>query len=208
MIAHPTMSTRRVRFSETVEEYEHEDENPLNLPPPLTPILVPHSALRPNECEPLDFSLPSTLLRTDSRLDSTILDEPACALAYPEIHIRVPSSNGMRGLCTVALLTPCTVGDVLTALHNNLRQPPETREGVEQDVEWFHSRRVDTLASYCADLDKLTRLEIISTEAATGARRIDLLRGKVSFAGTTVPDPTEPHRWELLLDFAQRYAKP
>ncbi|KAJ6453780.1 hypothetical protein C8R45DRAFT_1038858 [Mycena sanguinolenta] len=208
MIARPIMAPKRVRFSGTVEEYEHENEDPPNPPSPLTPILVLHSALRPNECEPLDFSLPSTLLRTDSRLESMILDEPACAPApsNSEIHIRVPSPDGTRGLCTVALPTPCTVGDILTTLHNNLRQPHEAREGVEQDVQWYHSRRVATLADHCAGLDKPKQLDIISVEVTTGTRRVDLLRGQVLFAGIVVPDPTEPHRWELLLDFAQRYA--
>ncbi|KAF7341743.1 hypothetical protein MSAN_02073100 [Mycena sanguinolenta] len=199
-----TMSTKRVRFSETVEEYEHEKAN---LPSLLTPIFVIHSALRPNECEPLDFSLPSTLLRTNSGPESMVLDEPACAPLHPEVHIRVLSADDTRGLCTVALPTPCTVGDVLTTLHHNLRQP-EMREDLQQGTEWYHSRRVGTLAHHCAGLDKLTRIDVISAEATTGTRRVDLLRGKVLFAGITVPDPTEPHKWELLLNFAQRYAGP
>ncbi|KAJ7264535.1 hypothetical protein B0H12DRAFT_1230724 [Mycena haematopus] len=136
------MSPRRVRFSETVDEFEHKSEVLLN-----TPIL--HSSLRPNECEPLDFSLPSVLLRADPPLDLAVLNEPACAPLYPEVHIRVPSADGTRGLCIIALPIPCTVGDVLTTLHDNLRQP-ESSNGWENDLEWYHTRRVDTLPNYCA----------------------------------------------------------
>ncbi|KAJ7921188.1 hypothetical protein B0H13DRAFT_161046 [Mycena leptocephala] len=161
-------------------------------------------------CLSLDLSLPSAVFRADAQLDPALLNKPACAPPLSEVHIRVPSADGpgARGLCTLAVAhaprgAPVTVGDVLSALRDRLRQP-EAITSADPDARRCHAKRVRTLNAYCAGLDVATRAETRRAEAAVGTRRVDCLRGKVLFAGITV----EPQRWQLHLEFSERYAQP
>ncbi|KAJ7851245.1 hypothetical protein B0H14DRAFT_829729 [Mycena olivaceomarginata] len=211
----PTMSKsvspKCLRFNQTVEVYEHpetETESPSNAAPPRATAPVLHSTLRPGECSPLDFSLPADVFIADPRLDNTLLTKSACTPPQREVYVRVPSANGPRGLCNIGVAhspaTECvTVGDVLTAIHNALRQKEVS---VEKDVRRHHERRVATLEQYCSALDKPTRAKIDLDEATGGTRRVDQLRGNVLFAGIIVPSPEVPSKWELRLEFSERYA--
>ncbi|KAF8153648.1 hypothetical protein K438DRAFT_1987451 [Mycena galopus ATCC 62051] len=192
------MPTKQVRFSEIVDQYEDRTE-PCNL----------HPALCPEGCIPgLDFSMPSVLFRANSRLESALLNMPAYTppIDISEVQIRVLYAGGMRGLCTIAIPPISTVGDVLTTIHEKLRQPVLDVPAGE-NIDWYHSQRVKTLDAYCSALNKRARRDTNSMEAATGMRRLDLLRGKVLFAGIVVPDITEPHKWELILESCERYTK-
>jgi hypothetical protein len=208
------MPPKHLRFSETVDEYEaHEVADPLEdvTAPALasTPIQL-HPSLTPKQCLSLDLSLPSAVFRADAQLDPALLNKPACAPPLSEVHIRVPSADGAgaRGLCTLAVAhaprgAPVTVGDVLSALRDRLRQS-EAIAGADPDVRRYHAQRVRTLDMYCVHLDAATRAETRRAEAAAGTRRVDRLRGKVIFAGISV----EPQRWQLHLEFSERYAQP
>jgi hypothetical protein len=133
--------------------------------------------------------LPSAVFRADAQLDPALLNKSACAPPLSEVHICVPSADGpgAHGLCTFAIAheprgAPVTVGDVLSALRDRLRQS-EAIAGADPHVRRYHAQRVRTLDVYYAGLDAATRAETRRAEAAAGTHCVDRLRGKVIFAG-------------------------
>ncbi|KAJ6566586.1 hypothetical protein B0H19DRAFT_1138220 [Mycena capillaripes] len=199
-----SMAHKQLRFGQTVDEIEeHRIADPASEEQSNA---ILHPALRPNECPALDFSLPSSVFRAEAHLSPVLLSKPACSPPRSSVKIRVPSTDGQRGLCTFDVVhvpkgEPVTVGDVLSAIRDKLRQPEKI---ADQDVHWYHAQRVHTLDAYCASLDAATRSETKCKEVDTKTRRVDRLCGKVLFAGITF-SAAEPDKWHLNLEFSDRY---
>ncbi|KAJ7090959.1 hypothetical protein C8R43DRAFT_291671 [Mycena crocata] len=200
-----TASPKQLRFNPTVDEYEERedfDSGPES-EDALTPVL--HAALKPGECTPFDFSLPSSIFRAHPQLDPSLLDEPACTPPLTEVNIRIASVDSARGLCRIRVRhspedESVTVGDVLTQIREALRRAEVI---IDQDVAWPHAQRLATLEAYGVNVDPKTLREAKSSEEAAGTRLVDRLLGEVLFAGITV----EREYWQLHLQLSDRYTR-
>ncbi|KAJ7605785.1 hypothetical protein FB45DRAFT_1140821 [Roridomyces roridus] len=190
---------KKLRFNSMVDEISEVDGNS---PTTLSP------ALRTGTCLPLDFSLPSAVFRADHRLDNVLLEKPACIPTRTHATISVSSAHSAEELCTFDVVhkvqgEPITVGDVLSCIHENLRQPePSSFEPpAEGDIEWFHARRVRTLGGFLDHLDPVVRRDARDAERDAGVRLVDWFCGDVRFNGVVVRSDL----WEVVLGPEERY---
>ncbi|KAJ7785175.1 hypothetical protein DFH07DRAFT_4474 [Mycena maculata] len=197
------MAPKQLRFNPTVDEYEERDDQPTCASGSI-PIL--QSALRPGQCLALDFSLPSAFFRADPRLNHTLMSKPACNPPQSRVTVRVASAHSEHGLCTFPVVhnpegDAVTVGDVLTAIRDKLRQVDATTDG---NAQWYHARRVRTVDQYAGNLHAAERRETQRAEEAAGTRRVDRLLGDVIFNGIVVCP--ERGYWRVDLQASSRYA--
>ncbi|KAJ7161890.1 hypothetical protein C8R43DRAFT_991701 [Mycena crocata] len=216
------MSTKSksVSFSLSVDEYTAINSpeswtSPLkNQPPTPGPAqdapfraasgLQMHPALSPAHALKLDFSFPSDAFRRNPQLTG-LLDVPACHPPRDVIVVRI--KKGVFKERVEVKHTPSgravTVGDVLTAVQNRLRQrdpdaPIETRP--------YMRRRIETVNGYRAGpRDRRAEAQTVAAEAASAARLVDRLLGHTLFKGLQ-PRSGEPDSyWEINLDKPRRY---
>ncbi|KAJ7438172.1 hypothetical protein FB451DRAFT_1570413 [Mycena latifolia] len=201
------MPPKQLRFNPTVDEYE---ERQISNPPKAihSPTSAPvlYRTLRPGECPGLDFSLPSYIFRADPALDLATLNRPASNPPLTCITVRIPSPASI-GLCRFEVLhsprgQAVTVGDVLSAIREHLRQPFASSDSTVHD---YYARRVQTVGNYCGNVDERTRRKNKDTEGEPGIRRVDHLQGKVLFAGIEVRDTSDGPIWHMKLEESPRY---
>ncbi|KAJ7467372.1 hypothetical protein B0H11DRAFT_2046882 [Mycena galericulata] len=208
------MAAKQLRFNSTVDEYEERDESKTHWQTTcdagLASSLTPSLFLRPGQCPAFDFSLPSSVFRADPRMDPAIMSQIACTPPQSRVIVRVASAHSTHGLCTFPVVHnpegyPVTVGDVLSTIRDKLRQLEAT---TDPDAEWYHARRVDTVAEYLGTLDEPTRWETKRVEEASGTRRVDRLLGNVVFDGVVLKLTSgEPDCWLVDLQACPRYAR-
>ncbi|KAJ7644467.1 hypothetical protein FB45DRAFT_1053224 [Roridomyces roridus] len=139
-----------------------------------------------------------------------------------QITIRIAAVGSSRGLCVLGISSRnrqgeadfITVGDVLTTIHDTLRQQLSLQEADSAargaDVQRYRVHRVSTVDTYleASHLDPGTCRDVKRAEVITGVRRVDLLRGAVMFDGIVVKSksPGKPEMWLVGLTPAERYA--
>ncbi|KAJ7844688.1 hypothetical protein B0H13DRAFT_1908753 [Mycena leptocephala] len=171
----PKKEKKEVRWKLTVDEYVIRNSpeswtSPLpGANPPPTPVPQPppppqpnqdlplpatlelHHSLTPASALQLDFSFPSRAFRLNPQLTQPLLNEPACTPPKPSGARR--RAHPARGAVTV--------GDVLTAIQNRVRQYDDG-QAPPAAAPYMH-RRIATVNGYCAGRD--ARREAATVEA-------------------------------------------
>ncbi|KAJ7892234.1 hypothetical protein B0H13DRAFT_1886879 [Mycena leptocephala] len=229
----PKKDKKEVRWKLTVDEYvirnspESWTSVPLpdaspaptpvpNPPPPPQPnqdlplpaTLELHRSLTPASALQLDLSFPSYAFRQNPQLTQTLLNEPACTPPQAVVHLRI--SAGVYAAELDVVHTPrgqaVTVGDVLTAIQNRVRQydgghaPPAAAP--------YMQRRIATVNGYCAAAGRDAPREAANVEAerAGKGRFVDHLLGHTMFAGLTPQLGQPDNSWQVELVVPERYA--
>ncbi|KAF8186073.1 hypothetical protein K438DRAFT_1973448 [Mycena galopus ATCC 62051] len=216
----------KVQWKLTVEEYEiHNSPESWTsalpgpstaspkLPPPPRPNqnlplqggLELHPALTPAQALQLDFSFPSAAFRANPQLTQTLLDAPACQPKQGVLHLSIGAGRYTAELDIVH--NPpgrtVTVGDVLGAIQNHLRQYDR---GAPREAAPYTQRRIETVNGYCPTLDARTKAGQIAAEAQGRGRFVDRLLGHTRFAGLTPRLGGPDNCWEVELVIPERYA--
>ncbi|KAJ7683781.1 hypothetical protein B0H17DRAFT_27157 [Mycena rosella] len=202
-----TMTPKQLRFDSTVDEYEERDT--ADPPSPASGLVIDRS-LRPRECSPFDFSLPSPFFTADPRLDADLRDTPACSPPLKQVIVRI-SSHTKYGPCKFPVnpdperpqVPVVTVGDVITEIQWQLRQ---VLASSDSGVRWYRQRRAQTVENYAQNVDQRTKEQARDQELRAETRVVDHLLGKVLFAGLEMRSSAEPHVWSLKLDSSPRYS--